>query len=189
MEINSKAGMAALANAEAQAQPQLGGFRLKTAYHIECRDRLGGNLKWVEDFENLVVNAGLNDNLDKYFKGVTYTAAFYVGLTSGSPTPGSADTMVTHGGWTEVVLYDEATRPALTLGAVASQSVNNSGTPAAFTISANGTVIGGAFVTTSNVKSGTVGVLYGAGAFGAGNKTLDDNDTLSVTVTLSDSAT
>jgi hypothetical protein len=54
-----------------------------------------------------------------------------------------------------------------------------------FTISANGTGIGGLFLTSSNSKGGTTGTLYAAAAFSAGNKTLDDNDVLSVTYTTS----
>jgi len=163
------------------------GFGLSTHYLIECFDK-HGRLKWREEFQNLVVNAGLNDNLDKYFKGSSYTAAFYVGLTAGTPTFAAADTMSSHAGWTEVTAYDEAARQSLTLGTVASQSVSNSASKAAYTISTNGTVIGGAFVTTSNTKGGTTGTLYGGGAFSGGNKTLDDGDTLNVTVTLTAAA-
>jgi hypothetical protein len=155
---------------------------MKNVYLFECRDK-DGNLKWTDKIENLVVNVGLDDLLGKYFKGSTYTAAHYVGLTAADPTPAAADAMDSHAGWTEVVAYDEATRPAITWGTVASQSVDNSASKARFTISTNTTVIGGAFVTTVSTKSGTTGILYGVGAFSAGNKTLDDNDTLDVTVT------
>jgi len=71
----------------------------------------------------------------------------------------------------------------VTFGAVSGQSVDNSGAPEVFTISANDTVIGGAFLSTTATKGGTVDTLYGGGAFTAGDKTLDDGDTLTVTVT------
>jgi len=158
------------------------GVQLGTHYHVEAYDP-EGNPKWADDFDNLVVNAGLDDALDKHLKGSAYTAAWYVGLTDGTPTPAAADTMASHAGWAEVTAYDETVRQTLTLGAVSGQSVNNTGTEATFTISTNGTVIGGAFVTTDDVKGGTTGTLYGVGAFTAGDKTLDDNDTLKVTVT------
>lgn len=154
---------------------------------VECFDK-NGNLKWKDTIKNLVVNEGLDDALDKYFKGSAYTAAHYVGLTDGTPTVAAADSMATHAGWTEVVAYDEAVRQTLTLGAVSSQSVDNSASKAVFTISTNSTTIGGAFITTNNTKSGTTGTLYGGGAFTAGDKTLDDNDVLNVTVTASASA-
>ena len=160
---------------------------MKTRYDIECYDK-NGNLKWSDYFENLVVNEGLDDLLDKYFKGSSYTASFSVGLTDGTPTFAAGDTMSSHAGWAEVTAYDEAARPSLTLGSVSSQSVDNSSSKAAFTISANGTTVGGAFVVTDNTKGGTSGILYGGGSFTAGNKGTDDGDTLSVTVTLTTSA-
>ncbi|GAG46997.1 unnamed protein product, partial [marine sediment metagenome] len=36
------------------------------------------------------------------------------GLTDGTPTPAAGDTMASHGGWTEVVAYDEGVRQTLT---------------------------------------------------------------------------
>lgn len=161
--------------------------RLMTHYRIECRDR-DGRLKWIEEFDNLVVTAGLNDSLDKHLKGSGYTAAWYVGLTDGTPTVDPADTMGSHAGWVEVTAYDEATRPALTLGSVSGGSVDNSASKARFTVSSDGTTIGGAFVTSVNTKGGATGVLYGAGAFTGGDKVLGDNDTLDVTVTLTAAA-
>jgi hypothetical protein len=170
--------------AGAGAQAGIGaGKQLSTHYKIECHDK-DGRLKWVEEFDNLVVTAGLNDSLDKHFKGSAYTAAWYVGITGNTPTFAAGDTMASHAGWTEVTAYDEATRPTLTLGTVSGGSVDNSASKARFTISANGTAIGGAFVVTNSTKGGSTGTLYGGGAFTEGNRTLADNDTLDVTVTL-----
>ena len=155
---------------------------LKTHYHVVCQDPQG-NILWMDDFENLVVNAGLDDSLDKHLKGSAYTAAWYMGLADGTPTFAAGDTEAGHAGWVEVTAYDEAARATMTFGAVSGQSVDNSGAPEVFTISANDTVIGGAFLSTTATKGGTVDTLYGGGAFTAGDKTLDDNDTLTVTVT------
>lgn len=152
----------------------------KTRYRIECYDK-DGNLKWIEEFDNLVVTAGLNDLIDKTFKGSSYTAAWYVGLTDGTPTFAAGDVMSSHGGWVEVTDYDEATREALTLGSVASGSANNSASKAEFTINATVTV-GGAFVVNNSTKGGSTGTLYGGGAFAA-DRNLVDNDVLLVTVT------
>ena len=156
-------------------------IKLKNTYQIECIDSTG-KLKWSDVVENLVVNVGLNDVLDKYLKGSAYTAAFYVGLTDGTPTVAAADTMASHAGWIEVVAYTEAVRQTLTLGTVASQSVDNSASKAAFSINGTATV-GGAFVSTDSTKSGTAGILYGAGAFTGGDKAVSNGDTLNVTVT------
>ena len=142
-----------------------------------------GVLLWVEEIANLVVDVGLNDSIDKYFKGSSYTAAHYVGLTGTTPTFASGNTMSSHAGWTEVTAYGEGTRQALTLGSVSGGSANNSASKAQFTIDTDSTVIGGAFVTTNNTKGGTTGTLYGGGAFSA-DRTLMDGDVLSVTVTV-----
>jgi len=155
---------------------------LKTHYRIEAYDK-HGRLKWIEEFDNLVVNEGLDDSLDKHLKGSSYTATWYVGLTGSAPTFAAGDTMASHAGWTELTAYSETARPSLVLGTVSGQSVDNSANPATFTINANNTVIGGAFVVSDSTKGGTTGILYGGGAFTAGDKTLDSGDTLRVTVT------
>jgi len=159
---------------------------MSTLYQVECHGP-DGKLKWSESFSNLVVNAGLDDLLDKYLKGSTYTAAFYVGLTDGTPTVAAGDTMSSHAGWAEIANYSEANRPTLTLGTVSGQSVDNSASKASFSITATVT-IGGAFITTNNTKSGTTGTLYGAGAFTGGDKSADNGDTLNVTATLTAAA-
>lgn len=156
-------------------------------FEVECYDK-HGNLKWKDTIKNLVVDEGLDDVLDKYLKGSTYTAAHYVGLTDGTPTFAAADDMTTHGGWTEVQLYDEAVRQTAVWGTVSSKSVDNSASKAVFTISTNATTIGGCFLCTNSTKGGTTGILYGGGAFTAGDKLLDDDDVLNVTVTASAAA-
>lgn len=182
----SKLGMGQSAEAIRNAGVGLG-VGWKTHYKFEAFDP-EGNLKWVEEFDNIVVNVGLDDNLDKYFKGSAYTAAFFVGLTDGTPTPAAADTMSSHAGWAEVVAYTEGTRPSLVLGTVSGQSVDNSASKASYSINADTTTIGGAFLCTDSAKSGTSGILYGIGAFTGGDKGLDSGDTLNVTVTLSAAA-
>jgi hypothetical protein len=158
------------------------GAKVHQVYEVEC---LGpdGRVKWRDYVDNTVVNVGLDEILDKFYKGSAYTAALYVLLTDGTPTPAAGDTMASHVGWVEVVAYDEATREVLTLGAVSGQSVDNSASKASYAI--NGTVtVGGAAVTTDNTKSGSAGILIGVGAFTGGDKSADSGDTLNVTVTL-----
>jgi hypothetical protein len=164
----------------------IGNKGLSTHYKIECFAP-DGSLKWIEEFDNLVVTAGLNDSLDKHFKGSSYTAAWYIGLTDSSPTFAAGDTMSSHSGWTEADDYSESVRQTLTLGSVSGGSVDNSASKAAFSI--NGTVtVGGAFLTTVNTKNGTTGVLYGGGAFSGGNRAAQNGDTLNVTITLTATA-
>lgn len=157
------------------------GMKRKTHYAIECRD-VDGNLRWADEFDNLVTTAGLNDSLTQHFKGVAYTALWYVGLTSGSVFA-AADTMASHAGWTESTVYSNTTRPVLTLGAVSAGSVDNSASKAVFTINGTGNVFG-AFLTTGSAISGAVGTLYGEGLLAAGYRAVQSGDTLSVTVTL-----
>lgn len=149
-------------------------------FEVVCRDAHGRE-KWRDTIENLVVNAGLNYLLDTGLSGATQITSWFVGLTAGSPSPAAADTMASHGGWTEVTAYDEANRQAWSEGGAASQSITNSGSPAVFTVNANGTVIGGLFLTSNNTKGGSTGTLYGVGALSGGNKTLDDNETITCT--------
>ena len=155
---------------------------LENVYVFECFDK-DGNLKWREEVKNLITTEGLNDNLDKYLKGSAYTAAWYVGLTDGTPTVAAGDTMASHAGWAEVVAYTEANRPTLTLGTPSGGSVDNSASKASFSINADATTIGGGFVVANNTKGGTTGILYGVAAFTGGDKSADNGDTLNVTVT------
>jgi hypothetical protein len=176
-ELNVQAGLIAGHGLKA-------GITRKTHYKVECvRD---GKIIWTEEFDNLVVNAGLDDSLDKHFKGSAYTAAWYVGLTDGTPSFAAADTMASHAGWTEVTDYDEATREALTLGTVSGQSVDNSASKASFTINTTVTV-GGAFIVTVSTKGGSTGILYGGGAFSQ-DRNLVSSDVLNVTITLTAAA-
>jgi hypothetical protein len=182
--LNHDTKQAADAAASAQCPARLeNGLTLENYYHVEIRDPQG-NLIHEDRFSNLVTTAGLTDNITQYFKGSAYTAAFYVGLTSATPTVNAADTMSSHSGWTEVVAYSESVRQTLTLGSVSAGSASNTASKAVFTVNADGTAIGGAFLTTVSTKSGSTGTLYGVGAFSGGNVTLSSGSTISVTITV-----
>lgn len=161
---------------------ELGGRRLENVYTAWAVDPVG-RILWQDWIVNLVVNAGLDDSLDKHLKGSAYTAAWYMLLTDGTPTVAAADTMASHAGWVEVTAYTEANRPTITWGTVSGQSVDNSGAVAVFSVNAPATTIGGAGVTSNNTKGGSTGILYGAGAFTGGDKVLGSGDTLNATVT------
>lgn len=111
----------------------------------------------------------------------------YVGLVTG---PGSgttfalADTMASHAGWTETVPYSNADRPAFTPAAPSAGSLDNSAAKAVFNINATATVAG-SFVSDFKNKSGTTGLLIGAGDFTGGDRAVQNGDTLNVTVTAS----
>lgn len=158
----------------------LGGMGVDGKWDITCRDK-HGRVKWRDTIENLITNAGLDHALDIVLSAGTQVTTWYVGLTDGTPTAAAGDTMSSHAGWTEVEAYDEAARPTWSDGGVSSQSVDNSGGTATFTISTNSTTVGGAFLVSVDTKGGTTGVLFAVGAFSAGDKSLDDDDTLDVT--------
>ena len=151
-------------------------------YTVECIDA-EGNLKWSEQIKNLVVTVGKNYMLDETFAGVTYSAAWYLGLVDGasSPTYNAANTMLSHAGWTEFTTYSESTRPAPTWNAASGGSKATNAT--SFSINGSGTVAG-AFMTTGSAKSGTAGTLYSAGNFSGGSRTVASGDTLNVSYTV-----
>lgn len=153
------------------------GTKHQHVFEVRAFDK-DGNLLWEDTAYNLVTNAGLDDILDKYYKGSSYTAGHYVGLTDGTPTPAAGDTLASHAGWAEVTAYT-GSRPAFTPGAVSGQSVDNSLSKASFSIDASAT-IGGAFLATTTDNTG---VLVGVAAFTGGDKLLGAGDTLEVTVT------
>lgn len=156
-------------------------------YTVVCHDA-NGNLKWTDSFHNLVVNQGLQDMNSKYFSGSGYTAAWYLGLVTG-PGSGTAyaagDTLASHAGWTENTAYT-GNRKAATFGTATTADpsvISNSASAAVFTMSSNAQVIAGAFL--CSVASGTSGILFSAGDFTGGDKTVDSGDTLTVTYTFS----
>lgn len=153
----------------------------RAIYKLEAFDAEGTSL-WEEEFSNLVTTVGKTDVLQQYFKGATYTAAWYVGLKgAGSAVVG--DTMSSHGAWSEVTAYTEGVRQTLTLGTPSGGSVDNTANKATFSINTNGTGISGCFLVNNSTKGGTTGTLYSAGDFAAA-RTLASGDSIQVTVTL-----
>lgn len=165
------------------------GLRGGGVFQIECRDK-DGNLKWTAESHNLVVDVGLQDMNTQYFKGVSYTAAWYIGLygAGASNTPAGTDTMALHPGWTEITPYSNATRPAATFGTASTADpsvITNSASPAQYNINATATV-GGAFLVSNSTKGGSTGILFSAADFQApGDRNVASGDTLNVTYTFS----
>ena len=150
-----------------------------------------GQEKWSDTFHNLVVNQGLQDMNSKYFVGSGYTASWFLGLVQGpgsGTTFAAADTLASHAGWTELVPGTAYTgnRKTATFGTATTADpsvITNSASPASFAMLVNGTVVAGAFL--SSVSSGTSGILFSAGDFTGGDKTVDNGDTLNVTYSFS----
>lgn len=116
--------------------------------------------------KNLLTDEGLNDVLSKYYKGSSYSAAFFMLLidANGFTAIAADDTAAQIGGtndWEEITSeYDQSTRPSISFGSVASQSVDGSAAPCVFTVNAEVTIQGAGIVTNST-KGGTSGVLVG----------------------------
>ena len=147
-------------------------------YQVEC---LGadGQVKWTEEYANLVTTVGKTDIIDKYFKGSTYTAGWFLGL-KGTGAPAVGDTLASHAGWTEVTPYT-GNRAGITFGTTSGGS--NTATQVSYAITLAGpTTVAGAFV--ASVSSGTAGTLYSAGDFSQ-SRSVVSGDTLNVTLTVS----
>lgn len=156
-----------------------------------------GSLRWTESVPNTVVDEGLDELLDKTFKGSSYTAAWFCGLIdnanftaintndTAAKNTTSAPSFPTTNNWRESTAYSNATRPALTLGTVSGQSVSNSASKCSFTINATAT-INGAFTATNSTKGGTSGKFYSVTSF-SGTRSVLNGDTLNVTITLTTS--
>jgi hypothetical protein len=157
-------------------------------FTVQCHDK-DGNLKWESSVPNLVVNEGLQNMNTQFFKGSSYTAAWYMGLITGpgsGTTIAAADTLASHAGWTEFTNYS-GNRPAITFGTASTADpsvISNSASPSSFSISSSGGVVAGAFI--CSVTTGTSGVLFSASDFQSpGDRTVVSGDTLNVTYTFS----
>lgn len=154
-------------------------------YQVECHDA-DGKLQWADDIENLVTTEGKNDALDKYLAGSTYTAAWYIGLISSvgfGAGPVAGDTSASHAGWTEDQNYSQSTRIAAAFSAAASGSKALSAA-LVYSITA-AVIIKGCFLISGSAKGGIAGILYSAGLFSNGDKTIGSGDTLTVSYTAS----
>jgi len=143
--------------------------------------RPDGSERWSDTFDNLVVNEGLDHLLDVTLSNATQVNPWYIGLLAATPSP-AAGWVAANLAAVDFVDYDEATLPSFGDNAVSSQSVAN-GTTADFSINADSSTIGGAYLISTSAKATPAGTLYAAGAFTGGNKAADSGDTLQVTAT------
>jgi hypothetical protein len=167
-------------------------------YHVECRDA-NGNLKWEEEFPNLVVAIGKQLMLDTLLRGSSYTVVGpFLGLIGNSTTFLAADTMTSHT-WTEFTNYtvsSSAVRGTAVFAAASSTGLSPSNvtsstaTAITYTITGAGGTVYGCFLVTGtgavSTQSSTAGTLYSEGNFSVA-KAVTAGDT--VTVTFSTTAT
>jgi hypothetical protein len=149
--------------------------------HRDCDD----TLKAIYEFPNGIVDEGIENLLDVGFHGEAQIGTWYVGLVnnSGFSAFADADTLSSHGGWSEFTSYTEANRVEWQEDAASSRAVSNT-TTADFSINASGN-LKGIFVSSNNVKStGNTGTLWSTAAFSSVVATAN-GDTLKVTYTIS----
>lgn len=157
-------------------------------YRVECVGA-DGKVKWAEESNNLVVNQGLQDMVAAYLDAATQTTVWYLGLITGpgsGTTIAAGDTLASHAGWTEFTNYT-GNRKTATFGTATTADpsvINNSASPASFSITGAGGVVAGAFL--ASVATGTAGILFSASDFQSpGDRTVVSGDTLNVTYTFS----
>jgi len=168
-------------------------------YEVKCFDA-NGNLKWEDTAPNLVTAVGKQALFDYYFgatgtAGGTASGTNFLGLCGGTATYTAADTMVTHT-WTEVGLANAPTytgnrqsvnwTAASSSGTTPSNITSKTGAALTFAMTSSGTV-NGCFINSgasaSATKDTTTGILYSAGNFTGGSKTVANGDSLAVTYT------
>jgi len=162
-------------------------------YHVLCHDE-NGNLKWEENFPNLVNAIGKQLMLDTLLRGSAYTVVGpFLGLINSGGTFTAADTMTSHAGWTEFTNYTvggSAVRgtavfaASTSSGTTPSNVTTSTATAITYTITGAGGTVGGCFLVTGtgavSTLSSTAGTLYSAGNF-ATAKAVTAGDTVAVT--------
>lgn len=162
-------------------------------YTATCYDA-NGNEKWSDSIENLVVNQGKNYLLDQGFATAPTTNNVRMSLKLSAGVPVVGDTYASHASWTEVTSSTIATRSTPAFSAAASGSKTTS-TATVFNIIGSSVTVNGCMLVmvpttlgNLNVTSDTAtsnAILYSAGDFSGGAKTVSAGDVLNVTYTAS----
>ena len=183
-------------HAEVSMQSNVNGFEtvgVEGCYHVVCRDA-AGNIKWEDEFPNLVNAVGKQLMLDTLLSGTTYTTVGpFLGLISGTGLTFAAADTLSSKSWTEFINYTVGGSPvrgtavfgaASSSGTTPSNVTTKTASAITYTITGAGGTVGGCFLVTGagavNTQSSTAGTLYSAGAF-ATAKVTTAGDTVSVT--------
>lgn len=157
-------------------------------YKVQCVGA-DGQVKWEEEMCNLVVNQGLQSMVSVYLDGATQITTWYIGLITGpgsGTTIAAGDTLASHAGWTEFTNYT-GNRKTATFGTATTADpsvIDNTASPASFSISSTGGTVAGAFL--CSVDTGTSGTLFSASDFQSpGDRVVVSGDTLNVSYTFS----
>ncbi len=149
------------------------------------------------EIDNVVTTVGKNLALDTFLAGSAYTVTGpYMGLISNvsyTTGPAAGDTMASHGGWTEAggtnaPTYTAPRKTAVFSAASGGSKALSSNLSFAITSGTN-VIIKGCFLVYGSGASSTIdntsGVLYSAGTFTGGDKTVSNGDTLTVSYSTS----
>jgi hypothetical protein len=157
-------------------------------YKVQCVGA-DGLVKWEEEMHNLVVNQGLQSMVSVYLDGATQITTWYIGLITGpgsGTTIAAGDTLASHAGWTEFTNYS-GNRKTATFGTATTADpsvIDNTASPASFSITGAGGTVAGAFL--ASVDTGTSGTLFSASDFQSpGDRVVVSGDTLNVNYTFS----
>ncbi len=162
-------------------------------YYVLCKDK-DGNVKWEENFPNLVVAVGKQLMLDTLLRtsGTYTTVGPFLGLIGNNTTFAAADTMASNT-WTEFTNYTVG-GSGVRGTAVFSASTSTGSTPSnvttsaaasiTYTITGGGGTVYGCFLVTGtgavSTFSSTAGTLYSEGNFST-SKAVTAGDTVAVT--------
>ena len=166
---------------------------IQGSYYVVCRDA-DGNIKWEDEFPNLVNAGGKELMLDTLLSGTSYTTVGpFLGLISGTGLTFAAADTLSSKSWTEFTNYTvggSAVRgtasfsAATSTGSTPTNVTTKTATAITYTITGAGGTVGGCFLVTgtgaSSTQGNTSGTLYSAGAFGTA-KITTSGDTVSVT--------
>lgn len=169
------------------------GMGIEGWYHVVCRDK-DGNIKWEEEFPNLVMAVGKQLMLDTLLRtsGTYTTAGPFLGLIKSGYTAAATDTMsfVTANEFTNYTVGGSAVRgtavfsAASSTGSTPSNVTTSAASSITYTITGAGGVVAGCFLATGtgavSTQLSTAGTLYSAGNF-ATSKTTTSGDTVAVT--------
>lgn len=138
-----------------------------------------------DQWHNIVVGEGLAMVLEVGIANEdTQDITWFVGLIKiTAPTIVNADTLASHAGWTEAIVTTDYTgnRKAWVSNGVATgtttKTISNSSSVASFAILTT-FVASGAFL--AAIDTGTAGILYAAGEYTGGDRSVQNGDTLEI---------
>jgi hypothetical protein len=166
--------------------PAVDELKIEGMFYVECIGE-DGEVKWTEEFENVVTTQGKNSILDRYLGLAAAPTNQSVGLHT--TVGNAASTYAAPSPQVECVVGTYTARLAPAFSA-ASAGAKTTSAAVSFPIVGTDTVAG-CFVTQGPVGVMTRGdtaaaaaVLVSSGAFGGGSRSVINGDTLNVTYTL-----